>query len=228
MKLVVQLFLTAVVFLSGCVSPRYGYFPMGPEKETVSVNEHGATFPIKFGGGVGTLHAISYGIVDLKSSTTDLGYSALHLQMIIHYEKGTAPWTLDARDQKVQYSDAPAVIPFYAKIESEGSPALGIKPGETRRIDLFYPLPSDRQTKERINGFEFAGKLTDGKEVLLKDISFVRQPTHVVRKPIYVNAAIQHQNMVLDQEEMGPGFWWYNSMYPNNAMPGIPNYPPLK
>jgi hypothetical protein len=208
-----------LVALSACTTIRYGYYPIGHE-ETISAGQRGATFPVHVNESEGTLHLMSLGVVDLKSASKPDHAPALHLRMIVSNKKGTEPWTVDSRDVKVVLSSGEASIPAYVKTQTTSAPRVVIAAGEVHKLDLFYPLPKDRDEPKAFDGFDLQWKITAGGKELADHTPFIRQQTHRKLASIEVNAQRQHQDMVLDAEEMSPGYWWYDDTYPSYAFPG--------
>ncbi len=214
------------VTLASCTTTRFGYYPLA-QRETVSMTERGASFPVHLGNSEGTVHAMSLGIVDLKSHKSGAQYSALHLGVTLFNSKGTLTWSVAPRDLKVQLSGLGTSIPAYVRSNSTVPATITIPPGTVRRVDLYYPLPPDKKVANEFNGFNFQWKLTSGKESFAQTTPFIRKPTHDPKRFVEVNTGSQHQDMVWDMEEASPSFWWYDSEYPSYMFPGMPLYPPL-
>lgn len=203
--------------LTSCASTHYGFFPASAPDEKISVNERGATFPLSLGKGEGTLHAMSYGVIQLQSKdkkNQDVQVPALHLCMIVTNKSGTSTWELNTRDQIVMLSGKNSVGPSYVDSDRNEHPTIKIPPGQTRHLDLFYPLPKGQAKPKELSGFDLKWKIISGKDSVARTTPFIRKKTQTSKEFVEVNSPLVHQNQIYDEEEMSPHNWWYDPIFP--------------
>jgi hypothetical protein len=89
---------------------------------------------------------------------------ALHLTMEVLNQKGTDPWTVDARLQTVLLSGT-RLRPSSVKAPGGELPLVRIKPGEKKTIDLYYALPKGLREPQESQSFDFSWAVSTGKTV---------------------------------------------------------------
>ena len=201
----------------GCVSPDYRYAPVA-QTETIAIGERGATFPVRIDQGSGKLRIMSLGIVEVHIKQKPPVH-AIHLRLIVTHEKGSDTWNLPIALQQVEIDGGKKSVPAFLQTEEKDAPDIHIAPGAMRRIELFYPLPKLENAPTTLTGFIFHWNITSAQGHDQADVPFSRYVANQGNQASdQSNYPGWHQNMVLEEEQMG-GPWWYGSAYPNPAMP---------
>ncbi|MEO7109159.1 MAG: hypothetical protein ABI183_01870, partial [Polyangiaceae bacterium] len=124
-----------------------------------SIYEHAAAdFAIPPQAPTGDVRIASYGVEQLTpGESPDQHVSALHVRLVV-VNNGTKQWVLDTREQQLSLEGHASSTPAFASANPDPEsipPVVAIAPHGTRVIDVFYPLPADLQTAEKIPGFQF-------------------------------------------------------------------------
>ena len=195
------------VFALAACAPAYTYEPT--ENATGTVGGHvAADYPIPQVAPQGDVRLASFGLGELSpAQQTADRTSALHLRMVVS-NNSAQPWTVDTREQKLDIQGSgPATPAFATTREGNGDlPQIMVAPGSKRIIDLFFPLPPNRQSESSIPEFDAIWNVHAGNQDVVERTPFDRLRV----EPAYDPA------IAPDYAYYGlwDGPYWYDAAYP--------------
>jgi hypothetical protein len=137
----------AMVALVACGSPRYVYAPATTTSADVASGAPAIAYAIPSSAPRGELRVATFGITRLGEAP------AVHLRIAVS-NRSAEPWSVDGREQRLDVGGARAGL-VSATTEDMTTPrALAVAPGETRALDLFFPLPPGFTTPRELTAFD--------------------------------------------------------------------------
>jgi hypothetical protein len=196
----------SVVALAAC-APAYTYEPS--EHATGSIGGHlAADYPIPQAAPQGDVRLASFGLGELAPAqgSSDKA-SALHLRMVVS-NNSPEPWTVDTREQKLDIvGSGPATPAFSTTREGNGDmPEVTVAPGSKRIIDLFFPLPPNRQSESSVPEFDAIWNVHAGSQDVVERTPFARLQVEAYDDPMFM------PGYAYGGAWGGP--FWYDPMYP--------------
>jgi hypothetical protein len=180
---------------------------------------------------VGGLPAARYGIPQERPLGTVLiaspglarvGFSGgaeqrmLSLRVVVSNNADDTPWTVDTREVRAIVLGAGESRPAYANADSGLSPLLQVPRGHKTTIDLFYPLPADRQDAKHVPEFDVIWQVQTGQRLVVERTPFERLEIEPEPYPYGVYAGSYWP------------YWWYDPFWPGPSYlisPGFFRYP---
>jgi hypothetical protein len=184
---------------AGCTTAGwYSYQPA--EQQTARIDgQAAARYAIPPESPRGDVRIASFGITEV-SPDGDADIPVVHLRAIVANDAGAGPWSVDTRDIRVELRGGPALGEPYVNADSSTLPAIEVRPGQQRSIDLFYPLPEGMEDPEDVPAFDVTWKVrTDAREVIERT-PFER--LEIEREPPRTTWVVGY----------GP-VWWYEPWY---------------
>jgi hypothetical protein len=110
----------------------------------------------------GEIRVASYGIEQLTpGEAPDQHVGSLHVRLQV-LNNSPKQWVLDTREQQLTIEGRATSTPAFASASPDPDsvpPVVAIAPHGSRLIDVFYPLPPDMQSAEKIPAFQFTSKV---------------------------------------------------------------------
>ncbi len=199
-----------VVAILAC-EPEYAYVPV--TNATVVAGRIAADYPVPREAPRGDVRLASYGIVDLGSPTDEHDrIRAFHLRMTL-IDNGDQPWTLDAREQRIELDRWGTSVAAFASADAGSHPPIITVPQAGKRVvDLFFPLPARLQKESQLPTFDAVWRVRVDGQTVTERTPFERM---TVEPPdtydgIYDYGADYY---------WGPPYW-YNPIYPEVGFAG--------
>jgi hypothetical protein len=148
----------------------------------------------------------TFGIADVGNDERDT--HAIHIRMIVA-NNGDQPWTVDTREQRLTLPGEGESRAAYASADQGTPPLVEIPAGQSRTIDLFYPLPADRDRAGELPAFDTVWSVHAGDRAVTERTPFERL---AVRYPA--------DDDVYGGYAWGPPYW-YDPYYPSGAWVGV-------
>jgi len=214
--------MTAIAGLlsAGCgTTTTLAYVPV--TAPTSSIYQHAAVdFAIPPQAPTGDVRIASYGVEQLTpGESPDQHVSALHVRLMV-VNNGTKQWVLDTREQQLSLEGRESSTPAFASANPDPEsipPVVAIAPHGMRVIDVFYPLPADLQTAEKIPSFQFTAQV-------YTDVGKVAESTAFQRVEVDGDTAYAYDDSV-PPEDYNPyvyGYdYWDSPFYYNTAYIGF-------
>jgi hypothetical protein len=207
-----RLLILCILGLSAC-GPEYYYQPA--EQATASVlGRPAARYEVPPEEPHGDVRVATFGVtgVDVGDEET---VPSLHVRLIVSNDSGAAPWLLDTRDIRAQFAGRPPLSPAFVNASGEGLPVLQIPPGQSRTVDLFFPLPEDLRGARDIPEFDVLW-------------SVQTEERRVAERTPFERMRVEPQTTVMYGYGYGwAPYWWYDPFYPRVIViqqPGPPRY----
>jgi hypothetical protein len=160
--------------LSGC-EPRYLYRPS--ENATAQIGGHvAADYPIPSPRPTGDVRIAAYGVAELPVEARPAGARparALHLRLVV-FNNSPRPWTIDAREQRVDVRGVGQLRPTFARSDHRGLPTLAVPAASRATIDLYFALPSAADRARAIPEFDALWRLDAGGQRVVERTPFER------------------------------------------------------
>ncbi|MEO6420112.1 MAG: hypothetical protein ABIP39_11920 [Polyangiaceae bacterium] len=152
----------------------------------------------------------TFGIVRVRptNSPDDTFLEALHVRVTIT-DDGETPWSFDTREQRAVLPGGDQSSAAYASTATSSPPVVAIPPGETRTVDLFFPLPSAMQASAKAVPFDMISRVRVGDRIVTQRTPFARVAV-APYDPQFAN-----------------GGYWYDPGYPSSTFVGVGALPPL-
>jgi hypothetical protein len=217
----------AGVLSVGCVTTQtLAYVPA--TQPTSSIYEHAAVdFAIPPQAPTGDVRIASYGIEQLTpGESPDRHVSSLHVRLLV-INNGDKQWVLDTREQQVSIEGRNSSTPAFASANPDGQsvpPVVAIVPHGQRVVDVFFPLPPDLQSAEKIPGFQFTAHV-------YTDVGPVAESTAFQRVEVDDDTAYAYDDSVPPDDYnpyvYGYDYWdspfYYNPVYVGFAGVWLPH-----
>jgi hypothetical protein len=139
----------------------------------------------------------------------------LAVRLVVANNTDDKQWTVDTREQRAVIVGVGESRPVYANADIGLSPVLQIDRGKKLSVDLFYPLPADRQNAEQVPQFELMWQVQTGERLVAERTPFERME---VEPEPYANGAYAGY---------WP-YWWYDPLWPGPTYviaPGFTTFP---
>ena len=78
----------------------------------------------------------------------------LHVRMIVANNSDETPWTVDTRNVQITIGPEGRSRPAFVNTDGGAPPVVQVARGEQRTVDLFYPLPTNVDTPEKVPAFD--------------------------------------------------------------------------
>lgn len=148
----------------------------------------------------GSLQVSSIGVAELEPES-DSSISALHVRLIASNLSDGAGWGIDTRNVIATVAGEGSSRPAFANVDAGTLPRVTIGYGQTRTIDLYYPLASDLQP-----AFTVSFQLQTGSGLIANRAAFAA-------------------DLPLAQVATGYGaVWWYDASYPRYGFRNRPSF----
>jgi hypothetical protein len=187
------------IFAFGCTQP-YTYLYRPSVNATASTDGYpAARYPIPLNAPKGDVRVASFGVTEVgHEQGPDL--PSLHIRLAIANNAGQTTWTVDTRDVRVELRGEQPRGPAFANAEAGGLPVVGIPPEQQRTIDLFYPLPKERDEPEDIPAFDVLWKVQTDEGMVAERTPFEQLQIERV-PPVHLRVGLA-------------SYWWYDPWYP--------------
>jgi hypothetical protein len=200
--------------LTACAENDYIYRPA--EQATAQVNGlPAARYGIPPERPLGTVLVASSGFARIGYSS-GAEQQLLAVRMVVANNSDDTPWTIDTREQRVIVLGAGESRPVYVNADMGLSPLLQVARGQKTTIDLFYPLPADRQDPKHVPEFDVMWQVKTTERLVAERTPFDR-------------LEIEPQPYPYDGAYAGfwP-YWWYDPLWPGPSYvisPGFVRFP---
>lgn len=156
--------------LAGCAD--YAYVPAATATAAATAPTKTAAYRVGDGQAPGEVRVRSTGIGPLPAEAGQRGW-ALHVVMTMS-NRGATPWRVDARRETIVL-DGERVerAPLYARAAG-GGPVVGVPPGTTRTLDLYYALPPEAARPSRLASFSARWRVDSAAGALAGETPFQR------------------------------------------------------
>ena len=154
-----------------CVSHSHNYGPIGtgvPNSAGPLAAE--AFYPVNVDDGKGSLRLRSQGVVDLRAKGTQERRPALHMSAVLANTNGEQTWSFEPREQIVIFPDHGQVA---AIALNPNSFDLEIKPGESRTVELYFPIPNGLDSE--LHEFDVKWNVSVGKRAVSESTTFAKR-----------------------------------------------------
>lgn len=196
----------------GCAEP-YAYLYRPAENATAITGGYpAARYGIPVNAPKGDVRVASFGVTEVgHDQGPDL--PCLHVRLVVANNAGNQAWSVDVREVLVELRGEPPRSPAFVNARAGGLPAVQIPPAQQRTLDLFYPLPKERDEPEDVPAFDVLWRVhtDDG-------VDAERTPFEQIR--------IEQVTPVDARFGFAP-FWWYDPWYPGFTIlpPTVVVYP---
>jgi hypothetical protein len=158
--------------LAACAGGPYAYRPA--EEATATVRgQVAARYAIPPEAPRGDVRLASFGIAELEMEEGDEEIDMLHVRMVVSNESDQ-PWSIDTRQVVVTLPGAGSSRPAYVNTDQNGMPVIPVPPRQQRTLDLYYPLPEDRQHARELPEFDVSWQVRTGERVVSERTPFDR------------------------------------------------------
>lgn len=191
-----------VLGVAGCASQQYYYQPA--EQATAMLGGRpAARYGVPPESPRGDVRVATFGVASVDMSAEG-SLPVLHARLVASNNNGEGPWTLDTREIRVQIRGQRQVGPAFLSADAEGLPVIEIAPGQSRRVDLYFPLPDELRSARDLPEFDVLWRLqTDTREVA------ERTPFERLR----VEPAFEADVAYGVGMGIAPSWWWYDPFY---------------
>jgi hypothetical protein len=198
-------------FALGCAGGPYFYQPA--EQANAVISGHPAAhYTIPPTNPQGDVRVAAFGVAKLEFEDRDETVHALHIQLIIANNSGRQTWALDTRGVQVQFAgNARKSSPAYANSSSAGLPVVQIPPGESRTVDLYYPLPAHMEDEGDLPRFDVLWSVETDDGMVTERTPFERREVVPPAPTVYYG--------------WGAPYWWYDPFftpYPRGYIHTVP------
>jgi hypothetical protein len=190
---------------TGCAADRYYYQP-AEQATAISGGHPAAQYSIPPGRQGGDVRVTSFGVAKLELERGKR-VKTLHVRLDIANENGREPWALDTRYVQVQFEGRREATPAYAHADDASLPVVQIPPGQSRTIDLYYPLPAQIKGEGQIPRFDVVWRVQTDEELVAERTPFERREIVQPAPTVYYG--------------FGMGaypYGWYDPWYPRGVI----------
>jgi hypothetical protein len=202
----------------GCSSAGYNYKPAPAASMKVGEIGEKTSAIYEVGKNEGTINIVSFGPVELNGPGMP-GIRTMKMRVIVKNEVQSADpnkvWVLNTGQQWISFPDHGSSQPAYINTDNQTKlgdlPMVKILPGQSKVVDLYYPLPRRFQTASEIPKFSFQWKLHAG--------SVATGFTTVFDRFLLKGRSVAR----IDIRDLSPsdgvagGPWWKNGEYTQNT-----------
>jgi len=150
----------------------------------------------------GNLRVASHGISEIKRNGRESG-KAIHVRMALA-DTGDHSMTLDARRQRLQLPDGRQLSPAYAASAAATPPVIQVRPGTSRMVDLYFPIPQDLASGEKPPRFDLVWSVWAGEREVSKITPFDK---------VRVDPAVARQRLAEDIVFEGHPYYWSDPVW---------------
>ncbi len=111
----------------------------------------------------------------MKSATGAPGTPELHVRLFVQDRDDTRPWVLDTRRITAVLPGASETHAMVATTDRGKPPLLRFRAGESRTVDLYYPLPPALANDARLPNFAVDWQIRIGNGVFGQRTAFRRR-----------------------------------------------------
>ena len=167
-----------------------------------------AVYPVPRGAPRGNVRLASYGVVSVaRADAPRPELRAVHVRIIVTNEDDRE-WTLDARDQRIDYDGHGSASPVFAAASGDAPPpVVVVPPAVIRTADLFFPLPGELQTSGSLPAFDAVYSVSTGREVVVGRAPFQALPAEPLEYASY---------------DYGDGYYWGPPYWQDPHVAGAP------
>jgi hypothetical protein len=174
----------------------------------------------------------SFGVNDLQLGDQQQAIRFLQVRMEATNQNDTGPWTVDVRQQLLSLPNEGQSQPAFINVDQRDLPNLTVPVGQTRTIDLFYPLPQTLQAATQVvPAAELIWHVQTPGQTIAQRTSIGEQPSVAstnpqatepyAEQPAYEGYA-QYPYYAGYDDAWGLGFgwgpvWWFNPFFPSVA-----------
>jgi hypothetical protein len=202
----------AVVLVAGaagasCASEQYLFRPA--EQLTANVDgQPAASYPVPPESPRGSVYVTSFGVTDARVGDGKDGArrALLQIRMRVSNDSDDQPWIVDTREQILELPGVGRSRPAYVNTDRDGAPLIQIPRTDRRTIDLYYPLPQNLQSSDKVPPFEVLWSVRTGIRLVAHRTPFEKVPLYADNVRVYPEVALSFG--------WGP-FWWYDPFYPS-------------
>jgi hypothetical protein len=150
----------------------------------------------------GDLRIASYGISELDRKGDD-DAKAVHLRYAVS-NHGNRPITLDLREQRIQLPDGRQITAAYASSSGQAmEPTVGVHPGTSRSVDLYFPLPPDLFDAKEPPSFDVVWRMHVDAQTISQITPFDK---------VTVDPAVARQRAA-EEVMLSPNGYWYDPVW---------------
>jgi len=170
---------------TGCAADRFYYQP-AEQANAISGGHPAAQYTIPPGRLGGDVRVTSFGVTKLEPTGSDDRVKVLHVRLDLANENGQQAWELDTRQVQVQFEGSRrSSAPAFANPGDAGLPVVVVPPGESRTVDLYYPLPAEIKGERQIPRFEVVWSVRTDEGLVAERTPFERREIEPATPPSY-------------------------------------------
>lgn len=197
--------------LAGCATKNYRYVVASPASSSQNTPRTEAFYAEPPEANEGSVRVRSLGLVDLRPKGEETRIPALHVRTTLMKAAGTGSWLFNIEEQTLTFPDRAPMPPLYANSDAPGLPNLQIQTGETRSVDLYFPLPDKKKSESDVTNFEFRWTVHSDNRILSETTAFERAPTRESYPAVYP----------YEPYPIGFGSMWWGTWRPIPVQPAI-------
>jgi acidic type I keratin len=215
-----------LALMGGCAPEQYVYQPAVPPNSQVA-GLPAVDYQIPPGQPQGNVRVASFGITQVQSQQGQ-GTPVLQVRMVVT-NNSRSPWYVDTRTVLVSLGGEGRSRPAFVNTDAGTPPYLQVPAGQTKTIDLYYPLPVGMANASEVPAFDVTWQVQT-------PVGNVAQRTPFQRTEIEEYAGDEYGGVPYDYGYYGyPGypayacgygypyafgfgvglgpFWWYDPFY---------------
>ena len=218
--------LFVICALSGCAtstSASFRYVVTGTGTSTASGPQAEAVYNQPQESSEGSVRVRSMGIVDLRRKGEEARIPSLHIRTTLSKTTGDGTWKFNFQEQFVTLANGARSAPLYGNTDGNtdagGLPIIEVKTGESRNVDLFFPLPKGAGSGEGLSSFDFKWLVRSGEKTLSQSTAFARAP----QSGMYHSYPYYYDPYPLGYGSFwwGAGWGWHHHYYPGTGAPSM-------
>jgi hypothetical protein len=191
--------LVASLVAAACAEDRYVYRPA--EQATAQVSGLPAgRYAIPPERPLGTVLVASPGAVKMEFAG-GIRQRMLNVRLVVANNADDTPWRIDTREQRVVVPGSGESRPAYANADGGLPPVVEILRGRKTTIDLYYPLPQDRQDPKHLPQFDVLWQVQTVERAVVERTPFERMEIEPEPYPSYYAGGYWP-------------YWWYDPLWP--------------
>jgi hypothetical protein len=216
--------MSLMLLVAGCGgADQYLYQPAAANAEVSGLPA--VDYPVPPGQPQGDVRVVSFGVNEMQAEQGGQNAPVLQVRLLVSNTASPVPWTIDTRQITVALGGAGQSRAAFVNTDTGTPPVLQIPAGQSRTIDLYYPLPPTLASAGQLPGFDVVWQVQTGAGAVAQRTSFQRQ--QVSDDDLYAYAPYQYpvgaypfvyDDWYWDDFGFGLGLgpvWWYDPLYPS-------------
>jgi hypothetical protein len=167
------LLLLGAFTLPACASRAYVYEPVTTTSAEVG-GRPAARYRIPLVRPEGDAQLVSFGVAEVKPADSDEPPTRVLAMRLIVANRSEQSWTVDARVQALVFDDGQEATPMYALALGGSPPMVDVPAGESRAIDLLFPLPRGVEEARDLPRFDAVWSVRTSQHVVTGRTPFAR------------------------------------------------------